>query len=112
MVCGEEQDDCKFPFEAARSQSMCVSRRILRLQCSYHPVLDVQLPPGVVAPRYNLAANLRHEGGLDDGTYTLHLFQKAIGKWFNVQDLIVEEVETEPIVFSEAYLQIYERIDQ
>jgi U4/U6.U5 tri-snRNP-associated protein 2 len=74
-------------------------------------LLVVQLPAGVTASRYNLVTNIRHDGDLNNGTYSLHVFHKSINKWYNVQDLTIDETEAEPIAISEAYIQVYERSD-
>eukprot|EP01125_Pyxidicula_operculata_P022815 TRINITY_DN959_c0_g1_i1.p1 TRINITY_DN959_c0_g1~~TRINITY_DN959_c0_g1_i1.p1 ORF type:complete len:407 (-),score=104.98 TRINITY_DN959_c0_g1_i1:47-1267(-) len=79
-----------------------------------------------VCTTYNLIANIRHNSNTQlspynantknkndptAGTYNLHVLQKSIEKWFDVQDLIVEETMPPLILLSEAYFQIYERED-
>jgi U4/U6.U5 tri-snRNP-associated protein 2 len=62
--------------------------------------------------KYNLVATVRHEGPPTAGFYSSYVCHKASDKWFEVQDLIVQEVLPQLIVLSEAYLQIYERVDE
>jgi len=60
---------------------------------------------------YNLIANVRHNGTTTDFWYNLHLLQKSTDKWYDIQDLIVEEAMPPLIALSEAYIQFYERVD-
>eukprot|EP01123_Difflugia_compressa_P012330 TRINITY_DN5229_c0_g2_i1.p1 TRINITY_DN5229_c0_g2~~TRINITY_DN5229_c0_g2_i1.p1 ORF type:complete len:131 (-),score=34.74 TRINITY_DN5229_c0_g2_i1:57-419(-) len=60
---------------------------------------------------YNLIANIRHNGTTKDFWYNLHLLQKSNDKWYDIQDLIVEEAVPPLIALSEAYIQFYERVD-
>jgi len=60
---------------------------------------------------YNLIANIRHNGTTKDFWYNLHLLQKSTDKWYDIQDLIVEEAMPPLIALSEAYIQFYERVD-
>lgn len=79
-----------------------------------------------VSTKYNLLANIRHideaeeelnktltkvEGDKIKGSYSAHIVNRADGKWFEVQDLIVSEALPALITLSEAYLQIYERCE-
>jgi len=61
---------------------------------------------------YNLIANIRHNGTTKDFWYNLHVLQKNTDKWYDIQDLIVEEAMPPLIALSEAYIQIYERVTQ
>jgi U4/U6.U5 tri-snRNP-associated protein 2 len=63
--------------------------------------------------RYDLVANICHEGKPDKGTYKAHIYQKATDTWYEMQDLRVWTTETMPqlVALSEAYIQIYERKD-
>lgn len=79
-----------------------------------------------VSTKYNLLANICHEGKKDEelnktltrmehegikGTCLVNVQNKGNEKWFKIQDLIVEETMPQIIVTSEAYLQIFERIE-
>lgn len=73
-----------------------------------------------------MLANICHEGKKDEelnktltrmehegikGTCLVNVQNKGNEKWFTIQDLIVKDTMPQIIVTSEAYLQIYERID-
>ena len=57
---------------------------------------------------YNLVANLRQERGDGEGAHEVHVQHKASGKLFNIQDLIVDEVQSIMVGQSEAYVLVYE----
>lgn len=61
--------------------------------------------------KYNLIVNICHEGKPDPNNsfYKIHVNNKATDKWFQIQDLIVEEVMPQVIILSESYIQIWER---
>jgi len=64
-----------------------------------------------LASKYDLMANIYHEGKPDKGTYRVHIYQKSTDTWYEMQDLHVWSTETMPqlVALSEAYIQIYER---
>jgi len=64
--------------------------------------------PEVISTTYNLIANIRHEGPATEGSFSVHVQNKASEVWYNLQDLHVEETIPTLITVSEAYLQIYE----
>lgn len=60
---------------------------------------------------YGLIANIVHDGEPDagKGTYRVHVSHRPTGKWFELQDLYVTEVDdTTRITLSEPYIQIWE----
>jgi len=59
-------------------------------------------------PLYDLVANVVHDGEPTKGTYRCHLLHKGTGKWFEMQDLHVKEIEPQMITLTEAYIQVYE----
>merc|ERR1712032_989798 len=70
--------------------------------------------------KYNLVANITHtipsevgrEGKinpLEEGSYRCHVQHKASGKWYELQDLHVQEIMPQLIGVSESYLLIFER---
>ena len=63
--------------------------------------------------RYDLVANITHEGGpgAGKGVYKIHLLNKAKEQWLEIQDLFVEERSPQMIFLSESYIQIWERKD-
>ncbi|KAJ3214318.1 U4/U6.U5 tri-snRNP-associated protein 2 [Dinochytrium kinnereticum] len=58
--------------------------------------------------RYDLVANICHEGrqGPKKGTYKIHVVSKGRDQWFQLQDLIVEEIAPQMIFLSESYIQV------
>ncbi|RUS20982.1 hypothetical protein BC937DRAFT_93907 [Endogone sp. FLAS-F59071] len=60
---------------------------------------------------YDLLANICHEGkpGPGNGNYKVHVRDRATEQWYQIQDLIVEEIMPQMIFLSESYVQIWER---
>jgi U4/U6.U5 tri-snRNP-associated protein 2 len=63
---------------------------------------------------YDLIANICHEGkpGKGNGTYKVHVQHRGKDQWYQIQDLIVEEINAQMIFLSESYIQIWERKEQ
>lgn len=61
--------------------------------------------------KYNLVANLCHEGTFAKGAYKVHLQCRGTEQWYEIQDLMVRETMPQLISLSETYIQIYELID-
>ncbi|XP_036318727.1 U4/U6.U5 tri-snRNP-associated protein 2 isoform X2 [Rhagoletis pomonella] len=59
--------------------------------------------------KYNLVANIVHDGEPKKGTYRAHILHKANGQWYEMQDLHVTEILPQMITLTESYIQIYER---
>lgn len=59
--------------------------------------------------KYDLIANICHDGKADAGTYRVHIYHEARDTWFELQDLHVWSTETMPqlVALSESYIQIY-----
>jgi len=57
---------------------------------------------------YDLIANIVHDGKPDAGTYRCHVLHRGTGKWYEMQDLHVREIEPQMLTVSEAYIQIFE----
>ena len=53
-------------------------------------------------------ANICHEGkpGAGEGTYKVHVRHRGTGQWYQIQDLIVEEIIPQMIFLSESYIQV------
>ncbi|ORY92339.1 hypothetical protein BCR43DRAFT_463525 [Syncephalastrum racemosum] len=66
-----------------------------------------------VNTHYDLLANICHEGKPEagEGTYKVHVRQRGTEQWYQIQDLIVEEILPQMIFLSESYIQIWERKD-
>lgn len=72
------------------------------------------LPPDTTqCTKYNLIANIRHNEGetAKEGYFNVHILQKSEDKWYDIQDMIIEEAMPPIIALSEAFIQIYERQD-
>ncbi|PSC71207.1 U4 tri-snRNP-associated 2 [Micractinium conductrix] len=68
-----------------------------------------QGPDGSPVPsKYDLCANVVHEGKAGEGTYRVHVHRKVEDQWYEVQDLRVGEVLPQMVALSETYLQVYE----
>ncbi|KAM3131536.1 hypothetical protein pb186bvf_016320 [Paramecium bursaria] len=59
--------------------------------------------------KYNLVANVCHEGNAKVGFYKVHVKNLGNGLWYQIQDLHTQIVVPELISVSEAYIQIYEQ---
>ncbi|KAJ3413596.1 U4/U6.U5 tri-snRNP-associated protein 2 [Chytridiales sp. JEL 0842] len=72
--------------------------------------LDIsEIIPDLKDARYDLVANICHEGksGSGNGTYKVHIHSKGNDQWFQIQDLFVEEIAPQMIFLSESYIQIW-----
>lgn len=58
--------------------------------------------------KFDLVANVCHDGKAGQGTYRLHVHRKVEDAWYEVQDLRVVEVLPQIVSLSETYMQIYE----
>jgi len=60
--------------------------------------------------KYDLVANICHEGKPDKGSYRVHIYHRPGDTWFELQDLHVWSTETmaQLVAISETYIQIYE----
>lgn len=55
---------------------------------------------------YDLLANICHEGESEKGAYKVHVRHRGTEQWYQVQDLIVEEIMPQMIFMSESYIQV------
>jgi len=74
---------------------------------------SVPLPPlkpgGTPQPsKYNLIANICHDGKAGEGVYRCHVHRSAEDLWYENQDLSVVEVLPQMVALSETYMQVYE----
>ena len=71
----------------------------------------VTLPPTeALNARYDLAANIVHEGPAGGGSYRAHVQRKSEGVWYDAADLAIAETLPQVVALSEAYVQVYERV--
>lgn len=61
--------------------------------------------------KYNLIANIVHDGDPNNGTYRVHILHKSSNQWYEMQDLHVTSILPQMITLTEAYIQIYEQQD-
>jgi U4/U6.U5 tri-snRNP-associated protein 2 len=61
-----------------------------------------------VGTHYDLLANISHEGKAEagKGTYKVHVRHRGTEQWYQIQDLIVEEIMPQMIFMSESYIQV------
>ncbi|KAJ7561746.1 hypothetical protein O6H91_03G039700 [Diphasiastrum complanatum] len=59
--------------------------------------------------KYDLIANLVHDGKPGEGSYRVFVQRKSEEAWYEMQDLHVAETLPQMVALSEAYMQIYEQ---
>ena len=62
-------------------------------------------------PRYDLVANIVHDGPAGGGHYKCHVLRASEGTWYDVDDLAVSETLAQVVALSEAYIQVYQRVE-
>uniref|UniRef100_A0A2P2L0W7 Ubiquitin specific protease 39 and snrnp assembly factor n=1 Tax=Rhizophora mucronata TaxID=61149 RepID=A0A2P2L0W7_RHIMU len=63
---------------------------------------------GKLRSKYDLVANIVHDGKPKEGSYRVFVQRKSEELWYEMQDLHVSETLPQMVALSEAYLQIYE----
>ena len=84
--------------------------------CAQFPIRNLDLS-GLVkggakdaqSARYNLIANISHDGPAEGGKFRVHVFHKALGKWLEMSDVDVQEKAPDNIMLLDVYIQIFER---
>mmetsp|Transcript_4482 Transcript_4482/g.9640 ORF Transcript_4482/g.9640 Transcript_4482/m.9640 type:complete len:537 (-) Transcript_4482:876-2486(-) len=66
------------------------------------------LPPDAASSKYDLVANVVHDGKAGEGTYRAHVHRKVEEIWYEVQDLRVVDILPQMVALSESYFQVYE----
>jgi U4/U6.U5 tri-snRNP-associated protein 2 len=61
--------------------------------------------------KYNLLANIIHDGDAKAGNFRVQVKNKNLDKWFDIQDLYVNEIMAQSVVVSESYIHIYEGLE-
>ncbi|CAI5469424.1 unnamed protein product [Closterium sp. Yama58-4] len=64
---------------------------------------------GKLRSKYDLIANIVHDGKPGEGSYRAFVQRKAEEAWYEMQDLHVTETLPQMVALSEAYIQIYEQ---
>lgn len=62
--------------------------------------------------KYDLIANMVHDGKPGEGSYRVFVQRKSEELWYEMQDLHVSETLPQMVALSEAYMQIYEQKQQ
>ncbi|XP_071921202.1 uncharacterized protein [Coffea arabica] len=62
--------------------------------------------------KYDLIANIVHDGKPGEGSYRVFVQRKSEELWYEMQDLHVTETLPQMVALSEAYMQIYEQQQQ
>jgi U4/U6.U5 tri-snRNP-associated protein 2 len=61
--------------------------------------------------KYNLIANVVHDGQPDQGTYRVHMHRKVEDQWYEVENLRVVDILPQVVALSETYMQVYQLKD-
>merc|ERR1711924_363398 len=75
----------------------------LDLRDYIHP--DCQ--PANPETKYDLVANVCHDGKPEKGTYKVQVFHHPTGQWFELHDLRVTPVLPQMVALTESYIQVY-----
>ncbi|KAL8096943.1 hypothetical protein AgCh_030140 [Apium graveolens] len=65
-----------------------------------------------VRSKYDLIANIVHDGKPGEGSYRLFVQRKSEELWYEMQDLHVSETLPQMVALSETYVKIYEQQEQ
>ncbi|KAG8387673.1 hypothetical protein BUALT_Bualt02G0045800 [Buddleja alternifolia] len=68
--------------------------------------------PERLRSKYDLIANIVHDGKPGEGSYRAFVQRKSDELWYEMQDLHVSETLPQTVALSEAYIQIYEQQQQ
>jgi U4/U6.U5 tri-snRNP-associated protein 2 len=79
----------------------------LDLRDYIHP--DCQ--PANPETKYDLVANVCHDGKPEKGTYKVQTFHAPTQQWFEIHDLRVTAVLPQMVALTESYIQVYQRQD-
>ncbi|KAF3530055.1 hypothetical protein DY000_02037822 [Brassica cretica] len=74
----------------------------------YIPSLPTAAEGEKTCTKYNLIANIVHDGKPEDGYFRVFVQRKSQELWYEMQDLHVAETLPQMVELSEAYMQIYE----
>ncbi|XP_047322476.1 U4/U6.U5 tri-snRNP-associated protein 2-like [Impatiens glandulifera] len=62
-----------------------------------------------ICTKYDLIANIVHDGKPGEGSYRVFVQRKSEELWYEIQDLHVSETLPQMVALSETYMQIYEQ---
>lgn len=80
----------------------------LDLRDYVHEDAPMELNP---VTKYDLVANICHQGKPHDGQYKVHVLHAPTNEWFEIEDLRVTQVLPQFVALSESYVQVYQRQD-
>ena len=60
--------------------------------------------------KYNLIANVIHDGKPGDVNYRVQIKHKERNEWFEIQDIHVQKILPESVVVGESYIHFYEQV--
>ncbi len=69
------------------------------------PVKDLHVGPH----KYDLLANISHEGDAENGRYFCHLRHKATESWSEVRDTEIRPIHPSTIFLNDSYIQVWEQ---
>lgn len=72
-------------------------------------IVDVQDPDSLKETRYDLVANICHDGKVGEGSYKTDTFCQPKDQWIRIQDLFVEEIMPQMVLLAESCVQIWRR---
>lgn len=58
--------------------------------------------------KYDLIANVVHDGQADQGSFRVHMHRKVEDQWYEVENLRVVDILPQVVALSETYMQVYE----
>jgi hypothetical protein len=58
--------------------------------------------------KYDLTANIIHDGKSESGSFRVQVKNKSNEKWYDIQDLSINQIMAQSVVVSESYIHIYE----
>jgi U4/U6.U5 tri-snRNP-associated protein 2 len=71
----------------------------------------IPVPDHLTNYTYNLVASVTHTGNVNSGAYKVYINRAVENQWYEIQDLSVKEVLPQIVTLSEAYLQVFERVE-
>lgn len=80
--------------------------------CSFSPVCRAGKNGAETGSKYDLVANLCHDGKAGEGSYRVHIHRKVEEAWYEVQDLLVSDFLPQMVALSETYMQVWQLKDQ
>ncbi|OAY75533.1 U4/U6.U5 tri-snRNP-associated protein 2 [Ananas comosus] len=88
----------------------CIARmRYRNLELKDYIPLPVPKENEKLRSKYDLIANIVHDGKPSEGCYRVFVQRKSEELWYEMQDLHVTETLPQMVALSEAYMQIYEQ---